>query len=113
MPKSTQKILQYLGSHPHYRYMPESDRYVFASQPPQYRFNVIGTGDNGSEHIRVTLMEGRATIHGVFDPNPGSIALAKASFEKFAPGQDLIVYDSLEAACNDPAVDGLIISTPN
>ena len=24
-----------------------------------------------------------------------------------------MVYDSLEAACNDPAVDGLIISTPN
>jgi predicted dehydrogenase len=93
--------------------MPQSDRYLFASEPPKYRLNVIGTGDNGSEHIRVTLLEGRATIHGVYDPNPGSIALARASFEQFAPGQELVIYDSLEAACNDPEVDGLIIATPN
>jgi len=56
---------------------------------------------------------GRATIHGIFDPNPGSITKAKESFAPFAPGQELVVYDSLEAACMDPAVDGLIISTPN
>jgi predicted dehydrogenase len=93
--------------------MPQRDRYLFSSEEPKYRFNVIGTGDNGSEHIRVTRIEGRGTIHGVYDPNPGSIALAKASFEKFAPGQELVVYETLEAACNDPATDGLIISTPN
>ena len=113
MTKSHPRLMQYLGKQPRYRYMPPDDRFVFASDTPKYRLNVIGTGDNGSEHIRVTLLEGRATIHGVYDPNPGSIALAQSSFEQFAPGQNLVVYDSLEAACNDPVVDGLIIATPN
>ena len=34
-------------------------------------------GLNGREHIRVTLLEGRAAIHGVYDPNPGSVAARK------------------------------------
>lgn len=111
--KYIHKLMHGVGQHPRFSYIPESDRYYFASVPPKYKFNVIGTGANGCEHIRVTLMEGRATIHGAYDPNPGSIALAQSIFEKFAPGQKLVIYDSLEAACNDPAVDGLIISTPN
>lgn len=113
MTKSLNKIMQGIGRNPRFGYIPQGDRYLFASEPPKYKFNVIGTGANGCEHIRVTLMEGRASIHGVYDPNPGSIALAKGTFEKFSPGQELVVYDSLEAACNDPAVDGLIIATPN
>ena len=91
MSQSTKRIMQYAGRLPQMQYIPQSDRYLFASETPKYRFNVIGTGDNGSEHIRVTPLEGRATIHGVYDPNPGSIAMAKASFEKFAPGQALVV----------------------
>jgi myo-inositol 2-dehydrogenase/D-chiro-inositol 1-dehydrogenase len=113
MADSLERIMQYFGKNPRFSYIPQGDRYLFTSEVPKYKFNVIGTGSNGCEHIRVTLIEGRATIHGVFDPNPGSIAMAKASFEQSAPGQELVVYDSLEAACNDPAVDGLIISTPN
>lgn len=113
MTKSYDRILHFFGSSPRYGYMPDADRYLFAREKPKYKFNVIGSGANGSEHIRVTHIEGRASIHGVYDPNPGSIALAKATFEQVAPGQELKVYDSLEAACNDPAVDGLIISTPN
>ena len=98
---------------PAFRYLPESDRYLFALEQPKYRFNVIGSGLNGMEHIRVTQMEGRATIHGVFDTSPLSVAAAKQALAQFAPGANLIVYDSLEAACNDPAVDGLVICTPN
>ncbi len=98
---------------PRFSYLPERDRYLFALEKPQHRFNVIGAGVNGQEHIRVTQMEGRATIHGVFDPNPLSVTGARQTLAQFAPGEDLIAYDSLEAACNDPAVDGLIISTPN
>ena len=98
---------------PRFNYLPAEDRYLFAIEPTRYKFNVIGTGINGCEHIRVTLLEGRATIHGVYDPNPGSIALAQASFQRFRPGEELKVYDSLEAACSDPEADGLIISTPN
>ena len=113
MTKSINKIMQGIGKSPRFSYIPQGDRYFGVSEPPQYKFNVIGTGANGCEHIRVTMMEGRATIHGVFDPNPGSIEKAKTSFAQFAPGQELVVYDSLEAACNDPAVDGLIIATPN
>jgi len=113
MSQSTKRLMQYYGKIPNMQYIPESDRHLFASERPKFQFNVIGTGDNGSEHIRVTPLEGRATIHGIYDPNPGSIALAKASFAQSAPGEELIVYDSLEAACNDPEADGLIISTPN
>jgi predicted dehydrogenase len=113
MTQSINKIMKGIGRNPRFRYIPQEDRYLFTSEPPKYTFNVIGTGSNGCEHIRVTLMEGRGSIHGVFDPNPGSIGLARDTFEKFSPGQELVVYDSLEAACNDPDVDGLIISTPN
>ncbi|MCJ7434325.1 MAG: Gfo/Idh/MocA family oxidoreductase, partial [Anaerolineales bacterium] len=98
---------------PRFNYLPAKDRYLFALEPPRYKFNVIGTGINGCEHIRVTLLEGRATIHGIYDPNSGSVALAQASFQHFRPGQALKVYESLEAACNDPEADALIISTPN
>ena len=52
---------------PMFGYLAEKDRYLFAANPPTHRFNVIGTGLNGMEHIRVTKMEGRAAIHGVFD----------------------------------------------
>ncbi|RME78056.1 MAG: gfo/Idh/MocA family oxidoreductase [Chloroflexi bacterium] len=94
-------------------YLPEQDRYLFAAPPPQYRFNVIGTGMNGQEHIKVTMLEGRATVHGVYDPNPRSIEAAKRIHAHFSPTDELVVYRSLAKAIHDPAVDGLIISTPN
>ena len=99
--------------HPRFNYIAPEDRYLFAVEQPRYKFNVIGTGVNGCEHIRVTLLEGRASIHGVFDPNPGSVVMAQASFQQFRPGQSLKVYEALEDVCNDPEVDGLIIATPN
>ena len=98
---------------PIFSYLPDSDRYLFAMDPPTHRFNLIGSGLNGMEHIRVTQMEGRATIHGVFDTSARSAAVAQKAFAQAAPGASLVAYDSLEAACNDPAVDGLIICTPN
>lgn len=96
----------------HTRLVSEKDKYLFAAEPPRYRFNVIGAGTMGQEHIRVTLFEGRATVHGVYDPEPLSVENAKAAFARFSD-RPLKVYDSLEAACNDPEVDGLIICTPN
>lgn len=98
---------------PRFNYLPEGDRYLFARPAPRFRFNVIGVGANGQEHVRITLLEGRATIHGVYDPNPGSVELARRDYAQFTGRSDLVVYESLEAACNDPAVDGLIIATPN
>lgn len=99
--------------HPRFNYLPDEDRYLFALPEPKYRFNVIGAGSNGQEHMRVATLEGRAAIHGIYDPNPRSLETARASLAQLAPVDDLVVYDSLEAACLDPKVDGLMISTPN
>ena len=96
----------------HTKLVDEKDKYLFAAEPPRYRFNVIGTGTMGLEHLRVTMFEGRAMIHGVYDPEPLSVTNAKSEFARYSD-EPLQVYDSLEAACNDPEVDGLIICTPN
>lgn len=98
---------------PRFNYLPDHDRYLFSRAKPKYRFNVIGAGLNGQEHLRVTLLEGRAAPHGIFDPNPGSVELARQACQEGGYLEDLVVYDSLQAACSDPEVDGLIIATPN
>ncbi len=98
---------------PRMGYLPEQDRYLIGSASPKYKFNVIGVGINGQEHVAVTMLEGQALIHGVYDPNPLSVAAAQKIFQRFVPQGELVVYDSLEAACHDPEVDGLIICTPN
>lgn len=113
MKKGKEFKSRYFSMGSHLSYLPDGDRYIFDLDIPSHKFNVIGTGNNGQEHIRVTHLEGRAAIHGVYDPNPGSIEGAKRAYAQFVPNGSLTVYDSLEAACNDPAVDGLIISTPN
>ncbi|MEM7334253.1 MAG: Gfo/Idh/MocA family oxidoreductase [Chloroflexota bacterium] len=98
---------------PRFNYLPEGDRYLMHRAPAQYRFNVIGTGINGQEHIANTLLEGRGEIYGVYDPNPGSIEGAKRRNEQYNGRKNLVVYDNLTQACNDSMVDGLIICTPN
>ena len=107
----SQKQSRIITHNPRFDYLPSTDRYVSRKPEAAYRFNVIGTGVNGQEHIRVTEFEGRGTIHGVYDPNPGSVQAAVSILRQ--SGREPVVYDSLEAACSDPAVDGLIISTPN
>jgi len=102
-----------LALSPAFSYLAPGDKYLFAPETPRHKFNVIGVGVNGQEHIRVTLLEGRAAIHGIYDPSPCSVEAAERVYAQFVPGGNLAVYDSLEAVCNDPAVDGLIISTPN
>lgn len=96
-----------------FAYLPDHDRYLAAAEKPTHRFNVIGVGANGQEHVRITLLEGRAAIHGIYDTNPRSIERTRQIYAHFNPQGSLVTYDSLEAACNDPAVDGLIIATPN
>ncbi|KAA3657985.1 MAG: gfo/Idh/MocA family oxidoreductase [Chloroflexi bacterium] len=104
---------RYFALSPYFKYLPEQDKHLFALEKPSYRFNMIGVGLNGQEHMQVTMLEGRATIHGIFDPNPGSVAAAQQIHAQFVPHEELVIYDSLGAACHDPAVDGLIICTPN
>ncbi len=94
-------------------YLPEKDLYVYKSKAPKYKFNVIGSGMIAQEHMRVTMLEGRGTINGIYDTNEYSIKQAKAMFKELYPNIDLKVYDTLEEACNDPEVDGLLICTPN
>ena len=103
--------LRAMALNPAFDYVPAADRYFQGLGEARYKFNVIGAGVNGQEHIRVTNLEARARVHGVYDPNPSSVEAAKAESARFA--QPLHVYDSLEEACNDDAVDGIIICTPN
>ncbi|NQT58443.1 MAG: Gfo/Idh/MocA family oxidoreductase [Bacteroidetes bacterium] len=100
-----------LAQLPRFSYLPDSDRFLSKRESPQFSINVIGAGINGQEHMRVTEFEERGTIHGVYDPNPGSIRAAKKIMNEL--GKDLVVYKDLVSACTDPAVDALIISTPN
>ena len=95
------------------KYLPPEDKYIFAPPNPKYKFNIIGTGMMGLEHLRVTYLEGRATIHGIYDPNPRSVAAAQEALSQIDSNSKLKVYNDLESACTDPEVDGLIISTPN
>lgn len=113
MAKGKESINRAFLLNPHFSYLPDQDRYLMAIDPPKYRFNVIGVGNNGMEHIKITMLEGRAAIKGVYDPNPRSVERAQIAYKQFNPQGELVVYDSLEAAANDPAVDGLIIATPN
>ncbi len=107
----TSKGLTSLGAHA--RLMPDKDKRFFASEQARYRFNIIGTGTMGLEHLRVTMFEGRGTVHGVFDKESLSVENAKRTFAEAGGEEPLVVYDSLEDACNDPAADGLMICTPN
>jgi myo-inositol 2-dehydrogenase/D-chiro-inositol 1-dehydrogenase len=59
---------RFFAYHPNYDYIPETDRYLYDLGEPKYKFNVIGAGAIGNEHIRVTMAEGRGTIYGVYDP---------------------------------------------
>ena len=94
-------------------YLPEQDRYLSAAPRPEHHFNVIGSGMMGLQHINVTMLEGSADINGIYDQNRSVSEKAKAFFEATYPGRTLRIYDTLEEACTDPTVDGLIVSTPN
>ncbi|RSL33511.1 gfo/Idh/MocA family oxidoreductase [Salibacterium salarium] len=95
------------------KHLAEKDKYLFSTPQAKYKFNVIGAGMIGQEHIKVTMLEGRATINGIFDLDENSLNNTKQMFQQEFPDYDLKVYDTLENACQDPEVDGLIICTPN
>ena len=95
------------------KHLPAKDRYLYAEQETGHRFNIIGAGNMGQEHMRVTMLEGQAVVHGIYDPSPEVAALASEVFGEQYPDKPLVCYQSIEEACMDPAVDGLIICTPN
>jgi predicted dehydrogenase len=96
-----------------FNYLGKDDRFVLSRENPKYKFNVIGCGLNGNEHIYVTMLEGKAAILGIYDSNPKSIEFTQETYASLNPDQELVVYDTLEAVCNDPDADALIITTPN
>jgi myo-inositol 2-dehydrogenase / D-chiro-inositol 1-dehydrogenase len=104
---------RYISRNPKFDYLPETDRYLSYQEQPKYRFNIIGCGNIGREHMKVTMMEERATIHGIYDPNPASLQFAHSLFKELSPDSTLEIYQTLQEACHDPEVDGLIICTPN
>lgn len=104
---------RFLSLNPNFNYLPEGDRYLQQKIEPKYKANLIGTGMIGQEHLRITMLEGRAGINGLYDTNPGSIETAKHEYAKLKPGKEPKVYATLKDACNDPEVDILLLCTPN
>ena len=94
-------------------YLSDKDRSLFAHSPPALRFNIIGSGMIGMEHIRVTVLEGRAAINGIYDTSARSARVAEAAANELQHPHKVTVYPTLEAACADPNADALIICTPN
>ena len=94
------------------RHITDDDRYLYAQNPPEFRLAVIGTGTIGQEHMRVATLLGRASIHGIYDRSATSMTVATEEFARYSDAP-LVAYDTLEAACNDPGSDALMICTPN
>lgn len=94
------------------RHIAGDDRYLYAQAQPRFRFNVIGTGTIGQEHMRVAATLGRAAIHGIFDPSPLSMQIATEEYEAHS-NQPLKHYSSAAAAAADPEVDAVMICSPN
>lgn len=112
MTKKKELRLRHMEEAPFFDFVEEEDRYLFAGDVVKYRFNVIGTGTIGQEHMRVTELEGRAVVNGLFDLNEKSLEVAQRIFKEHSDRQ-LVTYDTLEEACNAPEADALIICTPN
>ena len=66
----------------------------------------------GREHIRAILTLDQAAVIGLYDPDPRSIARANAEFLARAVPEP-ITYPDLDALANDPAVDAILICSPN
>jgi len=96
-----------------FNYLHEEEKYIFKRPAPKYKFAIIGTGMIGLEHIKCTLLEGRAEIVGLYDISPRSIEMTLAACRDLMPGKQPKVYKDLESACGDPEVDALFITTPN
>ena len=104
--------LRFFENSPAQGHIQAEDHYIYAHEEPAHSLGVIGTGTIGQEHMRVATLLGRARVHGVYDQSPASLDVAIGGFESYA-GDAPVRYDSLEAACNDPDTDALMICTPN
>ncbi len=94
-------------------YLEDEDRYLTADSEPEFRFGIVGCGMMGQEHIRNAQLLGRASVAGIYDPSPRSVAHASELIAQRDGRSEPRIYASLEEACADPATDALIIATPN
>lgn len=102
-----------LANAPTLSYLPDADRHVSRGAEPLYRFGIIGCGIMGTEHARNTLLEGRASVAGLYDPAPRSIESAQQALAQSGQTTPAREYRSLAELCDDPQIDALFICTPN
>jgi len=112
MSKKFKPRLRFFESASGQQHIGPEDHYLYARPQPTHRINIIGAGTIGQEHMRVASLLGRLAVHGIYDSNAASISVATTAHKELT-GQDIVAYQSLEAACNDPGVDALLICTPN
>ena len=96
-----------------FSYLADEDRYLTQTAAPELRFGFIGCGMMGQEHMRNTLLEGRATVAGIYDPAPDSGAHALQMLNKHAPELQVETYSDIAAAASASDTDALIIASPN
>jgi len=94
-------------------YLPEEDRYLSKPKQTLYSFAIIGCGIMGTEHIRNTLLEGRAEIGGLFDTSSKSLAQAHQAITQYGQSTPARRYDSIAQLCGDSSIDAIFICTPN
>ncbi len=94
------------------QHIESGDHFLYQRPVPHLNFAVIGTGTIGLEHMRVTWLEGRARIAGVYDPAPNSVKNALTEYHRLT-GETPKVYESIAAACADSSIDAYIICGPN
>ncbi len=71
------------------------------------RYGIIGCGMMGQEHLRNIALIPEASVVAIFEPDAGMRAAAAA----LAP--TAVFHDSMEAVIVDPAVNCLLIASPN
>jgi len=71
------------------------------------RYGIIGCGMMGQEHLRNIALIPEASVAAIFEPDAGMRAAAAA----LAP--TAVMQDSMDAVITDPAVNCLLIASPN
>ena len=112
MTSSHKPRLRFFESATNQQHIVQADRYLYQQSAPEFKLAIIGTGTMGQEHMRVAALLGRAQVYGIFDTADHSMDVATAAFASYA-ATPLVRYTDLDSACNDPAVDALMICTPN
>lgn len=112
MTQANKPRLRFFENAANQQHIAGDDRYLYRQEPPQFRLAIIGTGTMGQEHMRVATLLGRARIQGIFDTSAHSMDVAARQFATYSD-HVLLRYPDLQSACDDPAVDALMICTPN